>query len=178
MKKIIIGLALAALALIVAASFFFTVDESEYVVLTQFGDPISTLEQAGLDATALGRRRVIDISFDSSTPARVFVDLFELSTDAAQAPRHVASLEPDTTSLTHEVTRDASYLLRVQPELLRGGRFTLVERTESSLAFPVSGLDAGAVQSRFGVERDGGARGHEGIDIFAPRGTPRRSVGV
>jgi len=48
MKRIIIVLAIIALGLIVAASFFFTVDESEYVVLTQFGDPIRTLEQAGL----------------------------------------------------------------------------------------------------------------------------------
>lgn len=181
---------------------------------------IATLEQAGLDATALGRdwlragalatmqparvtlpfhetgyfapetpaaaaylmdlprgrRLVVDVSFDSSAPARLFVDLFELSADAGRAPRRVASLAPDTASLTHDVTRDASYLLRIQPELLRGGRFTLVQRTESSLAFPVPGLDAGAVQSGFGVERDGGARGHEGIDIFAPRGTPVAAV--
>lgn len=48
MKKIIILIVLIVLALIIAASFFFTVDESEYVVLTQFGNPIRTLEQAGL----------------------------------------------------------------------------------------------------------------------------------
>jgi murein DD-endopeptidase MepM/ murein hydrolase activator NlpD len=29
-----------------------------------------------------------------------------------------------------------------------------------------------AIQSLFGVERDGGRRAHHGIDIFAPRGTP------
>jgi hypothetical protein len=31
---------------------------------------------------------------------------------------------------------------------------------------------AGAVQSFWGADRDGGARAHQGIDIFAPRGTP------
>lgn len=123
-----------------------------------------------------GRRLVVDVSFESSAPARLFVDLFELSADASEAPMLVASLEPEAPTLTHDVTRDATYLLRIQPELLRGGRFTLVERTVSSLAFPVSGLTAGAVQSGFGAARDGGVRGHEGIDIFAPRGTPVTAV--
>lgn len=60
----------------------------------------------------------------------------------------------------------------MQPELLRSGRYTLVQRTLASLPFPVSGLTARAVQSEFGVERDAGRRQHEGIDIFAPRHTP------
>nr|WP_262902899.1 M23 family metallopeptidase [Salegentibacter lacus] len=38
--------------------------------------------------------------------------------------------------------------------------------------FPVSeGINAN-VQSYWGANRDGGARSHEGIDIFAKRGTP------
>ena len=48
MKWIIILIAAIVLGLLIAASFFFTVDESEYAVLTQFGNPIKTLEQAGL----------------------------------------------------------------------------------------------------------------------------------
>ena len=48
MKRIIILIAIIALAVVIAASFFFTVDESEYVVVTQFGDPIKTPEEAGL----------------------------------------------------------------------------------------------------------------------------------
>jgi hypothetical protein len=38
--------------------------------------------------------------------------------------------------------------------------------------FPVDTERENAVQSFFGGDRDGGARRHEGIDIFAPRGTP------
>ena len=57
-------------------------------------------------------------------------------------------------------------------ELLRSVRFDLVLRVEPSLAFPVEGHDSRAVQSVFGVARDGGRREHHGIDIFAPRGTP------
>jgi murein DD-endopeptidase MepM/ murein hydrolase activator NlpD len=39
-------------------------------------------------------------------------------------------------------------------------------------AFPIPDRSLSAVQSGFGAPRDGGARDHHGIDIFAPRGTP------
>jgi membrane protease subunit HflC len=48
MKLIVIIAVFIALLAIIPLSFFFTLNESEYVVLTQFGDPIRTLEQAGL----------------------------------------------------------------------------------------------------------------------------------
>jgi peptidoglycan LD-endopeptidase LytH len=117
-----------------------------------------------------GRELAVTVSFESSEPARLFVDLFELRTNAA--PRRVASLDAGRTELTHEIDRDATYVLRVQPELLRGGRFTLTQRTLSTLLFPVSGLTARAAQSLFGDPRDAGAREHEGVDIFASRGAP------
>ncbi len=41
-----------------------------------------------------------------------------------------------------------------------------------SLRFPVHGRDTTAIGSWFGDGRDGGRRRHEGLDIFAPRGTP------
>ena len=40
------------------------------------------------------------------------------------------------------------------------------------MTFPVKGLSPRSVQSQFGAQRDAGRRSHEGIDIFAPRGTP------
>jgi len=48
MKRIIILVAAIALGLVTVTTFFFAVDESEYVVVTQFGNPIKTLKQAGL----------------------------------------------------------------------------------------------------------------------------------
>jgi hypothetical protein len=63
-------------------------------------------------------------------------------------------------------------VLRVQPELLRGGLVTVTLSAHASLGFPVAGVNLGAVRSGFGAERDGGRREHHGVDIFAPRGTP------
>ena len=39
-------------------------------------------------------------------------------------------------------------------------------------AFPVAGRDEQAAQSFWGATRDAGRRSHQGVDIFAPRGTP------
>src|SRR5215218_3136466 len=83
-----------------------------------------------------------------------------------------ASHEDDKPLIEYVVDRTATYVLRLQPELLRSGRFTLAERTIAALrTFPVTGLTSRAVQSGFGAARDSGNRSHEGIDIFAPRGT-------
>ena len=81
-------------------------------------------------------------------------------------------MAPATTTLSVAVGDDGDYVLRVQAELLRGGRYDIVQRTTASLPFPVQGLTARAMQSLFGAERDAGIRAHEGVDIFAPRGTP------
>jgi murein DD-endopeptidase MepM/ murein hydrolase activator NlpD len=116
-----------------------------------------------------GRRLDVQVTFDSLETAQLFVDLFE--ENGAEPPERVASLTEGNT-LTYEVRRDGSFLLRVQPELLRGGRYEIIQRTVASLMFPVSGLTARAVQSEFGAARDAGRREHEGIDIFAPRNTP------
>ena len=116
-----------------------------------------------------GRRLTVDVAFESLPAGSVFVDLFERRD--GEPPERVASLA-EGANLTYEVARDGVYLLRVQPELMRSGRFTLVQRTVASLTFPVSGLTAAAVESEFGAARDAGRREHEGIDIFAKRGTP------
>src|SRR5215203_3848382 len=117
-----------------------------------------------------GRRLVIEVGFEATEPGRLFVDLFR--TESNGELRRVASLEDDEPLIEYVVDRTATYVLRLQPELLRSGRFTLAERTIAALrTFPVTGLTSRAVQSGFGAARDSGTRAHEGLDIFAPRGT-------
>lgn len=117
-----------------------------------------------------GRQLSIDVEVEGPSAARPFVDLYR-SRDEGDLER-VTSLAADATTLTHEVEADETFVLRVQPELLQGGRFRLVSRTLSSLPFPVPSLSTRPVQSGFGAERDAGRRLHEGIDIFAAAGTP------
>ncbi len=118
-----------------------------------------------------GRRMVIEIGFATSEPGRLFVDLFRSESNGEL--RRVASLKDGQPLIEYVVERTASYVIRLQPELLRSGRFTLAEKTLAAIrTFPVSGLTSRAVQSGFGAQRDSGTRSHEGIDIFAPRDTP------
>jgi peptidoglycan LD-endopeptidase LytH len=118
-----------------------------------------------------GQTLTVQVSVVTDTPGRVFVDLFE-PTNRASTHRPVASAPEDQTELTHEAQRSGTYLLRIQPELLRGGHLRVTSTPAPSLRFPVSGGGAASIQSDYGDVRDGGRRSHEGVDIFAPRGTP------
>lgn len=107
--------------------------------------------------------------------AQIFTDLFVVTTDSIRRYEAVASSVTDSSrqSKLHYKTRDSvTLVLRVQPELLRGGRYNITVRNDPVLAFPVEGRGNSAAQSFWGVDRDGGRRSHQGVDIFAPRGTP------
>ena len=116
-----------------------------------------------------GRALAIDVTIESARPARLFIDLFRVTESGVD---RVASAEDGRLDLRHVSRGDGTYVLRLQPELLAGGRYAITQRSESSLRFPVQGADERAIQSVFGDARDGGRRDHHGVDIFAPRGTP------
>ncbi len=120
-------------------------------------------------AAEQGRRITVSIETDVE---RYFADVFRAPPSADGSPEPVASRAESGTGIEFEPRRDAEYLLRIQPELLRGGRFVVSITAHASLAFPVEGVGPERILSFFGDARDGGARRHEGIDVFAPRGTP------
>lgn len=147
------------------------------------------------DPTAYGyklnlkRGRVLRVRLEvvSSEPAMIFIDLFDASdvilqvqrdaaTNDRQAPEPIASAEKGSNQFEYEVERDATYILRIQPELLRGGSLKIAQRTTAALDFPVAGQTTAAVQSYFLDPRDNNTRDHHGIDIFAPRHTPVLAV--
>lgn len=110
-----------------------------------------------------GHRLVIEADFPG--PA-LFVDVFNADGDrVVSAPRGDHRVD-------WVVEDDGELVTRVQPELGAAGQFRVTQRLEPSMDFPVEGLSPKAVQSRWGAARDAGRRSHEGIDIFAARGTP------
>jgi murein DD-endopeptidase MepM/ murein hydrolase activator NlpD/SH3-like domain-containing protein len=119
-----------------------------------------------------GQKLAVRIDVAEMMDAALFVDIYLDPADSTEPPDRVESADRDERLVEYEARRDGDYLLRLQPELLRGGRYTLTLESGPSLAFPVAGRDSRAARSLFGAARDGGARSHHGIDIFAPRGTP------
>lgn len=119
-----------------------------------------------------GEKLVVNLEMKARQTMQVFMDLFEAGTDPTTAPKRVASADSTATNLTYVVDEDMAHLLRIQPELLRDGSYTITIQTQPTLAFPIPGKSSRHIASIWGDPRDAGARNHEGIDIFAPRGTP------
>ncbi|WP_158546204.1 peptidoglycan DD-metalloendopeptidase family protein [Adhaeribacter pallidiroseus] len=103
---------------------------------------------------------------------KLFLDLFEVEDGRPRKVKHLKSADTIALQINYRVKEDLTYLVRLQPELLRSGSYTISIVSQPSLGFPVQGKGNSAIQSVWGDVRDNGARRHEGIDIFAPRGTP------
>ena len=112
-----------------------------------------------------GQRYAADVR--AGTP--VFIDLFQ---QTASGPRHVGSAPANTSSISIEISSDGDYVVRVQPTLEGAAEAVVSQTIQPSLAMPVEGTKRSSIQSGFGAARDAGARQHQGVDIFAPHGTP------
>jgi len=119
-----------------------------------------------------GQRLTISVGLRSDSAALLFLDAFRVTDDSLAPWRHETSADSATRLLEFEPRRDADYVVRIQPELLRGGRFSIRIELDPTLAFPVEGGGSNDIGSGFGAPRDGGVRAHHGVDIFARRGTP------
>lgn len=113
-----------------------------------------------------------EVELISNPDARFFIHLFELGSRG----RRNIEFAKDTNRLEFKVRNSERLGFRIQPELFRGGLVEITIQQNPTLAFPISGKNHRSIASFFGVPRDGGRRIHEGIDVFAPRGTPVTAV--
>ncbi len=104
-----------------------------------------------------------------STSSLSFIDVLSLK-DSVYTDLESSKFGEDQLEL--EIEEDNSYKVIIQPEIEAGSFFTLQINRDPVYLFPVSGGKNSDAQSFWGAQRDGGKRSHEGVDIFAKRGTP------
>ena len=119
----------------------------------------------------LRRGQRVRLDLERRTNALIFAEFFEEIGSGEPVFRLVHSAAAQQSRIEFEATTDGPHVLRIQPELFKGGEVVVTLTTAAALRFPVSGKTTRAIGSPFGEPRDGGRRDHEGIDIFAPTNT-------
>lgn len=133
--------------------------------------PAASPASAGFRFTARrGDQLVITCAKKPANGFTLFMELWQPQQN--QPPTILKAADSAEAGLRYEVKKDGEYVLRLQPELLSSGEYTLTISTAPSLAFPVETRRDPRIGSFWGDARDAGARNHEGIDIFSPFRTP------
>lgn len=106
---------------------------------------------------------------------QLFADLFLFENGK---PAFIKSIDTITNTLQYTHNANATFMLRLQPELLQSCSYTITLKTGPSLAFPVTSPSGrNQVISFWGAGRDGGGRKHEGVDIAGSFRTPVVAIG-
>jgi murein DD-endopeptidase MepM/ murein hydrolase activator NlpD len=117
-----------------------------------------------------GQKIKISLDKSSSKSLAIYVDLWEVESDGNL--KLIKSADTIGSPLEFDADEQAKYVMRLQPELLASGSFTLQVSAGPSLDFPVGSINKPRIESFFGDGRDANSRKHEGIDIFAKFHTP------
>lgn len=102
----------------------------------------------------------------------VFIELFEQKEDSVNWFEKIETAEFQQKQLIFEPEKAGIYKLVIQPEIEANTPFLFKVSKSPAYIFPVLATTNNAIQSYWGAVREGGARSHEGIDIFAKKGTP------
>lgn len=122
-----------------------------------------------------GEKLIWQFSRLDMSESRLYASL-ERREQNAQEWSTVTELDPDDLTNSQVVSKAGDYRIVLQPELFAEVEYSLAMANGGSLPFPVEGAAWRDIGSFFGVDRDGGARKHHGVDIFAKRGTPVTAV--
>ncbi len=117
-----------------------------------------------------GEQLIVQLSTQPAGGSLLFAELWRIRLN--QPPQLLVAADTLQSSINYTVEQEGDFIIRLQPELLQGIGYTLTISTGPSLAFPLHKNDKPRVISVWGVDRDAGARRHEGIDILVKKRTP------
>jgi murein DD-endopeptidase MepM/ murein hydrolase activator NlpD len=117
-----------------------------------------------------GQKLQVKLTKNPENGFAVYADVWEVEDDGKF--KLLAFADSIGNTLEAEAKRSGAFILRLQPELLGSGSYTVEVVAGASLAFPLKNAKRNQIQSLFGVGRDADTRKHEGVDIFAPFRTP------
>lgn len=120
-----------------------------------------------------GQKLRISLTKKPAANFAMYVDLWQpYPVSENKTPKFLSAADTANLSLEYPVMEDTTFIVRIQPELLKEGEYTLTITAGPQLAFPVSPKVKSSIISLWGVGRDNGARKHEGIDIQAAKLSP------
>ncbi len=122
-----------------------------------------------------GEKLIWQFSRQDTADSRLYASL-ERREKNEQQWSTVTDFDADDATNSQVVSKAGDYRIVLQPELFANAEYSLAMANGGSLPFPVEGATQRDIGSVFGVDRDGGARKHHGVDIFAERGTPVTAV--
>ncbi|MEJ7779888.1 MAG: M23 family metallopeptidase [Daejeonella sp.] len=117
-----------------------------------------------------GQKLLIKLNKKPVDGFRVYVDVWEK--EQGGDLKFIVSSDSTGNVVQSDIKSSGSYIIRLQPELLAGGEYTLEITSGPSLAYPLKTYQNNQVRSFFGDGRDSDTRKHEGIDIFSAFRTP------
>lgn len=117
--------------------------------------------------------QTIEVTLDylGSDSTLLFLDAYRID-DKYDTYSRVASSNKLNRKIQFTTHTNSDYTIRLQTELLRGGKCLLKIILKPSLKFPLEGKGISSIGGLFGDPRDGGKREHHGVDIFGKRNTP------
>jgi murein DD-endopeptidase MepM/ murein hydrolase activator NlpD len=100
----------------------------------------------------------------------IYTDIWQLGDEGTL--KIWGSSDTLASALEGNIDQTGTYILRLQPELLVGGEYTLEITSGPSVAYPLKTYQDNQIRSFWGDGRDANTRRHEGIDIFSTLRTP------
>lgn len=116
-----------------------------------------------------GEQLIFELDKPQASASSLYAELYQAQPGAE--PRLLHAADTASGQFTYDIETAGTYILRIQPELLKSGRYELAISKGPSIGFPVTDPKAN-IGSLWGANRDGGKRRHEGVDIFAKKGSP------